>query len=154
MDSDNATAEDKPVQTEAEKLFTAAQANEALVLVRKIVADIVDAYARLLAARARRQELSNMVGVEPELRRLQNRIDALVEQLSELHEELTAVGCVLKDWSSGLVDFPAVVDGRRIWLCWKLGEDQVSYWHELDAGFAGRKCLDAGVGRALMNRPA
>jgi hypothetical protein len=51
-------------------------------------------------------------------------------------------GIVLRDIDRGLVDFPAVIDGREVYLCWELGEDDVAYWHDLDSGYRGRKPLD------------
>jgi len=56
--------------------------------------------------------------------------------------ELQAVGIVLRDLDRGLVDFPALRDGREIYLCWELGEERVGHWHELEAGFAGRQPLE------------
>ena len=50
-------------------------------------------------------------------------------------------GVTLRDIKTGLVDFPALANGRPIWLCWKLGEDDIAWWHELDTGIAGRKSL-------------
>jgi hypothetical protein len=55
--------------------------------------------------------------------------------------ELQAAGIVLRDLDRGLVDFPAVRDGREVYLCWELGEDRVAHWHELESGFAGRQPL-------------
>ncbi len=49
---------------------------------------------------------------------------------------------MLRDIDRGLVDFPALVDGREIYLCWELGEDEVAYWHELESGYGGRLPLD------------
>jgi hypothetical protein len=51
------------------------------------------------------------------------------------------LGCELKDIDMGLVDFPALREGRVVYLCWRYGEDRLRYWHELDAGFAGRQPL-------------
>ena len=51
-------------------------------------------------------------------------------------------GLVLRDIDRGLVDFPAVIDGREVYLCWELGEDDVAYWHDLDSGYRGREPLD------------
>jgi hypothetical protein len=53
--------------------------------------------------------------------------------------ELQSAGIVLRDLERGLVDFPALRDGREVYLCWELGEDRVEFWHELEAGFAGRQ---------------
>lgn len=51
-------------------------------------------------------------------------------------------GIVLRDIDRGLVDFPAVIDDREVYLCWELGEDEVGYWHDLDSGYRGREPLD------------
>jgi hypothetical protein len=57
-------------------------------------------------------------------------------------KKLEEMGCVLRDMSTGLVDFPAVRLGERVWLCWKLGEDHVRFWHTRHEGFAGRKPVE------------
>ena len=60
------------------------------------------------------------------------------QMLGELNER----GIVVRDIDSGLVDFPAIVDGREVYLCWRLDEDGVDHWHDLDDGFAGRRPLE------------
>ena len=65
-----------------------------------------------------------------------------MEALEKEIQKLEDLGCVLKDMTTGLVDFPAVRLGTRVWLCWKLGEDDVRFWHGLHEGFAGRKPVD------------
>ncbi|MGD8451654.1 MAG: DUF2203 domain-containing protein [Phycisphaerae bacterium] len=122
----------------AEVVFTVEQANRSLVLVSRVVGDIAASYARLMELRSQRQQMAAEIARAEDLPRLQTDIDATVEQLSQLHNELAAIGCVLKDWAGGLVDFPAVHEGRRVWLCWRLGEPSVTHWHELEGGFAGR----------------
>jgi len=57
-------------------------------------------------------------------------------------KKLEEMGCVLRDMSTGLVDFPAVRLGERVWLCWKLGEDHVGFWHTRHEGYAGRKPVE------------
>jgi hypothetical protein len=64
------------------------------------------------------------------------------EKIKQAIEQLQEIGCVLKDLDEGLVDFPALLDGREVYLCWKLGEERIGYWHGLDEGFAGRKPLE------------
>lgn len=71
--------------------------------------------------------------------------DAMTRAMEELEKEiqkLEDLGCVLKDMNTGLVDFPAVRLGTRVWLCWKLDEERVTFWHGLHEGFAGRKPVD------------
>ncbi len=73
----------------------------------------------------------------PSLRKVQ----ALRAEAESLIEEIVAQGVTLKDIEQGLIDFPAERDGRVVYLCWKQGEDEIRFWHELDTGFAGRQPL-------------
>ena len=66
--------------------------------------------------------------------------DAFMEMRSALME-LQAVEIVLRDLDRGLVDFPAMREGREVFLCWEEGEDEVGWWHELEAGYGGREPL-------------
>ncbi len=63
-------------------------------------------------------------------------------EVRRLLETIEQSGIVLRDIDRGLVDFPAVMDGREVYLCWELGEDEVGYWHDMDAGYGGREPLD------------
>ena len=81
---------------------------------------------------------SSSGGREASLREARQRaFDAAQALLSEIQE----MGCELKGIEQGLIDFPAHRDGRTVYLCWRLGEDKISYWHDLDTGFAGRQPL-------------
>jgi len=82
-------------------------------------------------------------GDDPELRRLRLRMRGLVDQMQADVAWLDERGIVLRDIPSGLLDFPALVSGQEAWLCWRLGEDRVGYWHGTDEGFAGRRPLAA-----------
>ena len=64
------------------------------------------------------------------------------EKIAEAIQQIHETGCVVKDLDEGLVDFPSVREGREVYLCWKLGEEHIGFWHGLDEGFAGRKPLD------------
>ena len=66
--------------------------------------------------------------------------EAFLEMRSAL-VELQAMEVVLRDLDRGLVDFPSIRDGREVFLCWEEGEDEVAYWHDLDAGYGGRRRL-------------
>jgi hypothetical protein len=88
---------------------------------------------------------------DPELRRLRLRMRGIVDQMAADVAWLDERGIVLRDISTGLLDFPALVAGRQVWLCWRLGEDRVRYWHALEEGFTGRRPLAAlpdGAARA------
>jgi hypothetical protein len=82
-------------------------------------------------------------GDDPELRRLRLRMRGMVDQMQADVEWLDVRGIVLRDIPTGLLDFPALVRGRQAWLCWRLGEDRVGFWHDTDEGFAGRRPLTA-----------
>ncbi len=120
------------------KFFTPAEANRSLVLVRRIVADISERYRTLLELRSEMDRLQRARASGDRIESMQRRAEGLTDELTRLQDELTDVGCELKDWSAGLIDFPAMHEGREVLLCWKLGEPTVAHWHEVDAGFAGR----------------
>ncbi len=65
----------------------------------------------------------------------------MLARVGELAERVTEWGIELRDVSTGLVDFPGIVEGELVWLCWRLGEPEVAYWHPRDEGFAGRRPL-------------
>jgi hypothetical protein len=65
----------------------------------------------------------------------------LLCRLQSLASEIGSQGCHIKDLESGLIDFPTLWEGREVYLCWKKGEPEVGFWHEVDAGFAGRQPL-------------
>ena len=126
------------------KLFTVEQANRTLPLVRRIVEDIVQQYRfwrekilelDLLASNGRGDESrSRAEDLEREAQVLAREIDGFKRELEEL-------GMQLKDPRLGLVDFPSEMHGRPVLLCWRLGEQEVGFWHEVDAGYAGRQPL-------------
>lgn len=66
-------------------------------------------------------------------------LEELVEQYGERLEEFNRLGCLIKDLENGLVDFYGHKDGRLIFLCWRMGERGVHYWHEIQSGFGGRR---------------
>ena len=68
--------------------------------------------------------------------------EKIAEQLSRTVDEIQQTGCVVKDLDTGLVDFPSLRRGEKVYLCWKLGEERIGYWHGIEEGFAGRKPLD------------
>lgn len=130
------------------KLFTIEEANQRLPLVRAIVQDIVDLFSDLQSRRDRLSDVLRRRGencpgklyseeleqTEEDIRRDEERLAGFI---SELHE----LGIEFKDPVLGLVDFPAEMDGRVVYLCWKPGEPDVRFWHELQAGFSGRQSL-------------
>lgn len=134
----------------AKKFFTVEEANQMLPLVRVIVQDIVHLYREIHERRERLNRIRQVHGKakrdEPtlyseELQQIDEEIEKDIDRLKEYTEELQQLGVELKDAVAGLVDFRTLTDGREAYLCWKLGEDEIAYWHELDAGFQGRQSL-------------
>lgn len=73
--------------------------------------------------------------------KLQHELTRHIQALRVLLMELERFGCELKDPMTGLIDFLSLRAGREVYLCWRLGEEGINYWHELQAGFAGRQPL-------------
>jgi hypothetical protein len=131
----------------ADRYFTPAEANELLPDVRRLVEEMV-AHRRALAvatvrhARIAAKIAGNGGGVHPhEVDELQTAIDAEADAVVRCVEELQQLGLLVKDLDEGLVDFPALRGDEEVLLCWRLGEDEVAFWHPADEGFAGRRPL-------------
>ncbi len=125
------------------KYFTLAEANRTLPLVKRVVADITALYPKwrelvyryeYAAAQARPEW-----GESNEQLELRGDIEAVARNINQYLEELEQVGCVFKGFEQGLVDFYGKLDGRDVFWCWKVGEDRIEHWHDLEAGYAGRQ---------------
>ncbi|HEV2463678.1 MAG TPA: DUF2203 domain-containing protein [Acidobacteriaceae bacterium] len=77
------------------------------------------------------------------LRRRKAAHESHVQRAKDSLEEIDAIGVQVKDLDTGLLDFPCLIEGETVLLCWKMGEDHIGFWHTLDAGFRGRQPLDA-----------
>jgi len=133
------------------KFFTLAEANRTLPLVRRIVQDIMTVYPEwkdlvaryeLIAAQARPEW-----GESPEQLALKTQIDTVAGKINGYLKELEQIGCEFKGFDEGLVDFHGRLDEREILWCWKLGEDRIGHFHDLDAGFAGRQPIPEVINR-------
>jgi hypothetical protein len=80
-------------------------------------------------------------GRDPEVRVLRLRMQGVIDQMQAGVARIDELGVTLREIETGLIDFPALVAGRQVWLCWRLGEDDVAWWHELGDGFGGRQAL-------------
>jgi hypothetical protein len=129
-----------------EVLFTPELANSSLPLVRAIVGDVVDLESRIGEATDAYRELkADPKKPQMELNELRLEIGDLVQQRDACESELDAIGVRLGDAGRGICDFPSVLDGTPVYLCWELGEERVEYFHDRDAGFAGRQPLPVPV---------
>ena len=130
----------KKMPEKVKKHFTLAEAGRALPLVNRIAADIQAAQITRLRIHAELSAgLPDLSLSRQEL--LQADFDHATERLESLIEELDLVGVELKDPSRALLDFPAFHKGREILLCWKADEETITWWHEVEGGFAARKSV-------------
>ena len=123
------------------------EANATLGELESIVTVLAEQRAELVRLRDHALARSPGTGddVEPlsddELRTLRLRMQGLVDQMAAGVARIDQLGLSLRDIESGLVDFPALVTGRQVWLCWRRGESQIGWWHDLDTGFSSRRPL-------------
>lgn len=142
------------------RLFTVKEANARLPLVRAITADLVrlareiaerrDRLAGLLNGRRATEGDPYTEELVQVARSLEQGASQIGEYLSELHE----LGVEPKGVSDGLVDFPCLFEGRVIYLCWKLGEPEIQFWHDVDAGYAGRQPLPPELQADMARQPS
>ena len=130
-----------------ERTFTREEANAALVDVRPLAEQMVEAKRALDEAQEQSDDAARSIsgnggGIPPaELAALHEQLEQRTTELAAIVDELHELGVQVKDLDSGLVDFPALRDGEPVLLCWLLGEDEVAFWHGLEDGFAGRRPL-------------
>jgi len=129
------------------RYFTPDEANAALDDVRPLAEQMVERRRAMLAAQAKEEELGARItgdggGIDPgEPARAEEAVEQEMQAIAELVDEIQERGAQVKDLDTGLLDFPSLRDGREVLLCWRVGEDRIRYWHELDGGFAGRRPL-------------
>jgi hypothetical protein len=129
------------------RTFTPAEANEALVELRPIVERMVQHRRNLTAAEVEQAELVMRIAgnggdmVPSDLHEAAETIQREAAAISECAELIRAAGAEVKSLEEGLLDFPAHRGDEVVLLCWKLGEDEIHYWHRVDEGFGGRKPL-------------
>jgi hypothetical protein len=131
---------DEGIELLHERHFTRAEANALLPHLTDILNQLRSAKGELTDAEAHKAlaDAAPTNGGGEEGR----RVGVAFLEVRRLLETIEQSGIVLRDIDRGLVDFPAVIDGQEVYLCWELGEDDVNYWHDLDAGYRGREPLD------------
>jgi hypothetical protein len=127
--------------------FTAEEANAALAQVRPLVERMVERRRAHAHALERQEELEGRIrgnggGIPPAtLADAAAEIERLERELARIVDEIGEHGAEVKDLDEGLIDFPALRRGETVLLCWKLGEDEIRFWHRVEDGFAGRRPL-------------
>ena len=127
--------------------FTPEEANAALEQVGPLVERMVEQRREHLDALERQEELERRIrgnggGIPPAtLAETAAEVDRIARSLAQTVDEIADHGAEVKDLDEGLIDFPALRHGETVLLCWKLGEDEIRYWHRIEDGFAGRQEL-------------
>jgi len=122
------------------RYFTLEEAREAIPRLEKIFLSAADISARAQAKAVALRSLNR--DLDPARFALEKaQLDFLASSADEVLREIEAMGAVVKGLNPGLVDFPARLDGREVYLCWRQGEEEVGHFHGIEEGFAGRKPL-------------
>ena len=116
------------------KYFTPSEAQKTLPLVKKIVKDILDTTREM-------RLIAEDVDGKIESGATWNQIQKMVGEVNGFIQELEEIGCLYKDWNFtvGLVDFPSVIEGNDVYLCWRSDEDEIKFYHSIEEGYSGRK---------------
>ena len=128
------------------RTFTLEEATAQLPRLREILMEMRKTKPRIEELRQKimamtRKSTGNGHLVSQDVRDRQKEAQEFIERLNELGEAIGEIGCEIKGVDEGLIDFPSEREGRTVYLCWKLGEDNIAYWHELDTGFSSRQPL-------------
>jgi len=127
-----------------DKLFTVEEANRSLTLLRPIVQDIMSKMQHAQAIQEQVKRTKNQLLSEKKETEVLSALRDAEQLLNEIEyhmKELESIGVMLRDFTYGLVDFPAMINGTQAYLCWKFDEASVAYWHEANVGFEGRQPL-------------
>lgn len=140
------------ILTTKQRFFTLAKANNSLVFVRPVVAEIMDNHKKLVNVQMQIEEVNSRIPNASEEDALiyekisddlYDEMNTILDRITHNVEELRIVGCVFKDFQVGIVDFPTHFNGRDVYLCWQFGEHEIRNWHEMEEGFTGRNTIDS-----------
>ncbi len=120
------------------RYFTLQEANETLDLIRPLIEEVQRIRKRILQGQPEAWPAIQRSAGNGGNRALSNLVPDF-EKLDALIHRIQATDVLIKDINLGLLDFPALKDGREVYLCWQYGEGEIAFWHEVEVGFAGRQ---------------
>ncbi len=126
------------------RYFGIDEANERVAQVRPLLEQLRadrDRIAEVQQSLEQGRETNGSAEHAEELAELEDEVREVVRRMQQTVGQIDTWGITLRDISSGLIDFPALAMGRPIWLCWRLGEDDIAWWHEISSGFDSRRPL-------------
>ena len=131
------------------KRFTLAQAQSLIPRVDRLLraamalkSGFIESERALQSFNERIMLMGGMIVDRDRFLQAKSRRESEAERLRNAVEQLQDLGCLVKDLDTGLVDFPTLFRGQEVYLCWKLGEANIQFWHDVDQGFRGRKAID------------
>ena len=131
------------------KLFSLSEAEQARRLVEPLLIDAMEGRRKMedleegLSGIANRIQIMGGVTVDYDVAaRMRADLNQVVAKVKDAVDRIHATGCIVKDLDSGLVDFPSIIQEEEVYLCWRLGEDRIRFYHRQDEGFSGRKPID------------
>jgi hypothetical protein len=147
-DEDDEHPQDDTPEPE-QRLFTLTEAERARRELEPFLVEAMECRKKLSgldndlsAVAARIMMMGGVIVPYESLAKLRREHTRLAESLKSSLDRILETGCVIKDLEVGLLDFPSVIDNEEVYLCWKLGEDRIRFYHRQDEGFAGRKPID------------
>lgn len=127
------------------RLFTVDEANSLLPEIAKAMKEIQFHRNTMLQIAHSKDEIAggngNILDSPQQFKEDVEAIGNSIDRIRDLVDQINSTGAEVKDIERGLVDFPHIRDGKVVFLCWTVGEEQITYWHDLDSGFSGRKPL-------------
>jgi hypothetical protein len=146
-DEDDELPQDEPEPPS--RLFTLTEAERARQQLEPILIEAMDCRKKLSrldqdlsAVAARIMMMGGVIVPYEKLAKVRLEHNQLAGSMKSALDRILETGCLVKDLDVGLLDFPAIIDNEEVYLCWKLGEDRIRFYHRQDEGFAGRKPLD------------
>ena len=131
------------------KLFSLSEAEHARRQVEPLLIDAMQGRRQMgdledsLSAIANRIQIMGGITIDYDAAaRMRADLNRVVAKVKDALDQIQATGCILKDLDSGLVDFPSMIKDQEVYLCWRLGEDRIRFYHRQDEGFSGRKPID------------
>lgn len=121
--------------------FTLHEANQALTVIRPLMDEVQAIRKKILANQPEAWPAIEKSAGNGGNRALSDLVQDF-EQLDALIHQIQSTGAQIKDINTGLLDFSALKEGREVYLCWQFGEQDIAYWHEVDAGYAGRQPIE------------
>jgi hypothetical protein len=120
------------------RYFTLEQANEALTLIRPLMDEVQAIRQKIMSSQP-----EAWTAIEKSIGNGGNRaLSNMVQDFEKLDHRILETDVLIKDVNIGLLDFPALRNGREVYLCWQYGEGEIAFWHEVDAGYAGRQPIE------------